>query len=238
MKKVIIVGATSGIGKEMAKIYAEKNYTVGITGRRNELLNELKQQYPEQMITSCFDVTGNDNQQHIQQLIQNMDGLDLLIYNSGYGDTSLQLDWEIERTTTQTNVNGFVEIVTHAFNYFVEKGGGQIAVISSVAALRGNSWAPAYSASKAFISNYAEGLNVKAKKLQIDIVITDIRPGFIDTKLAKGYDRFWVASPLKAAKQIVKAIAEKKRVAYITKRWWFVAQIFKWLPFWLYRKLF
>jgi len=235
--KIIIVGATSGIGKEMAMLYVEKNNIVGITGRRIELLNELKSQYPKQVIASCFDVTKNDNQKHIQQLVNELDGLDLLIYNSGYGDTSLDLNPEIEKTTTLTNVNGFVEIVGYAFNFFVQQGYGQIAVTSSVAALRGNSWAPAYSASKSFMSVYAEGLNIKARTLKKNIVVTDIRPGFIDTKLAKGNSRFWVARPLKAAKQIVKAIEKRKRVVYITRRWWLVAQLMKVLPFWLYRRL-
>ena len=237
MKKIIIVGATSGIGKELAMLYAGKNCLVGITGRREELLNALKQKFPENILTACFDVRSENPQQYIQQLINSLGGLDLLIYNAGYGDTSLNLDPQIEKTTTQTNVNGFVEIVAHVFNYFVQQGHGHIAVTSSVAALRGNSWAPSYSASKAYMSIYAEGLNLKAKKLKKNIVVTDIRPGFVDTKLAKGNGRFWVAPPLKAAKQIIKAIEKRKRVAYITKRWWLVAQIMKLLPFQIYQRL-
>src|SRR6476661_2894497 len=126
MKKIIIVGATSGIGKELAMLYAEKNCLVGITGRREELLHDIKQKLPENILTACFDVRSENPQQYIQQLINSLGGLDLLIYNAGYGDTSLNLDPEIEKTTTQTNVNGFVEIVAHAFNYFVQQGHGHI----------------------------------------------------------------------------------------------------------------
>lgn len=236
-KKIIIVGASSGIGRVMAEIYALKGDLVGITGRRENLLNELKEKYPKQIFVSCFDVTGNDNQQKIKQLIDQLGGLDLLIYNSGYGDTSKELKWEIEQATIKTNVSGFVEIVSYAFNYFANKGSGQIAVTSSVAALRGNSWAPSYSASKAFISNYTEGLNIKAKRIHKNIVITDIKPGFINTKMAKGNGRFWIASPEKAAKQIIKAIEKKKQVAYITKRWWLIAQLLKILPYNIYRRI-
>ena len=177
-KKIIIVGASSGIGRELACKYAALNFKVGITGRRQNLLQELKDRYPEQILVSVFDVMGKDNQSRIQNLIDQLGGLDLLIFNSGYGEPSLELNWEHERTTIQTNVSGFAEIVQYAFNYFIEQGFGQIAITSSIAALRGNSWAPAYSASKAFMSNYAEGLNIKAIKMKKNIVVTDIRPGF------------------------------------------------------------
>lgn len=236
-KKIIIVGANSGIGREIACIYAAKGCRVGITGRREKLLAELKEHFPQQIIVSCFDVMANENQEKIKQLIDELGGLDLLIYNSGYGKPSKELNYEIESTTTKTNVIGFVEIVAYAFNFFVKQGYGQIAITSSIAALRGSSRAPAYSASKAYISNYAEGLNIKAKKLKKEIIISDIKPGFINTNAAKGHGRFWTASVQKAANQIVAAIEKKKRVAYITKRWWLIAQLMKILPYNLYRRL-
>ena len=234
--KILIIGATSGIGKELALMYAQQGHNVGITGRRQALLMELKNSYPS-IITACFDVTGDRNSAHLEKLIADLGGLDLIIYNSGFGDPSKELITETEIATTKTNVNGFVEIVAYAFTYFVEQGYGQIALTSSIAALRGNSWAPAYSASKAFMSNYAEGLNIKARRLKKDIVVTDIKPGFIKTKMAKGHGQFWVASPEKAARQIIKAISKKKRVAYVTRRWWLVAQILKILPYSIYKRI-
>lgn len=236
-KKIIIVGASSGIGREIACKYVAVGNKVGITGRRENLLNEVKEKFPKEIFVSCFDVMANENQKKIKQLIEELGGLDILIYNSGYGDPSKDLNWVIENATTKTNVNGFVEIVSYAFNHFVAQGHGRIAITSSVAAVRGNSWAPAYSASKAFMSNYAEGLNIKAKRLQKDIVITDIRPGFIDTKMAKGKGQFWVIPKEKAADEIIKAIEKKKQVVYVTKRWWLVAQVMKMLPFAIYRRM-
>ena len=236
-QKIIIVGATSGIGKELAILYAAMGCKVAVTGRRENLLDELKNIYPQNIITACFDVTVNDLDSHLKNLVTELNGLDLFIYNAGYGDTSADLDIEIENTTIHTNVNSFVNAMHFAFNYFVAQGFGQIAVTSSIAALRGNSWAPAYSASKAFMSNYAEGLNIKARRLKKNIIITDIKPGFINTKKAKGNKRFWMATPQKAAKQIVQAINKKKRIAYITKKWWLIAQILKILPYSIYRRL-
>ena len=234
--KIIIIGATSGIGKELAQQYAATDHTVAVTGRRQELLLELKKQDPG-IHTACFDVQTVEAIERLQSLIAGMGGLDLLIYSAGYGEPSEELAEEIEIDSTATNVMGFVKITAFTFNYFRQQGHGQLAVISSVAALRGNSWTPAYSASKAYVSNYSEGLNIKAGKLKVDIVVTDIRPGFIKTKMAKGAGQFWVAPVEKAARQIRAAIAAKKRVAYVTKRWWFVAHIMKRLPFWMYRKI-
>lgn len=233
-QKVIIIGATSGIGKELAAIYAKEGYFVGITGRRNELLLSLQNKFPKNIVTECFDVTGKENIPHLQSLIQKLDGLDILIYNSGYGDVSKELDWDIEKRTTDVNVNGFIEIVCYAFNYLVNQGYGQIACTSSIASIRGNSHAPAYSASKAFESNYMEGLYYKARRLKKDIAITDIQPGFVDTGLAKD-GKFWIAPPQKAAMQMYHAIKNKKKRAYITKRWWLIAVILKWMPRFLYK---
>ena len=82
---------------------------------------ELKNEYSDNIIASVFDVTTDDNKKQIDSLIKKLGGLDLLIYNAGFGDPSIELVPETERLTTLTNVNGFVEIVSHVFNYFVAK---------------------------------------------------------------------------------------------------------------------
>lgn len=237
MKKIIIIGATSGIGRELAKLYAAAGNIVGITGRRKELLDSLCLEFPDHIVTECFDVTGSNNIDHLKNLLQQTGGMDIFIYNSGFGDTSEILDWEIDRETTLTNVNGFVEMVNFTFNYFIKQGYGHIAGISSIAAIRGSSWAPAYSASKAYMSSYLEGLHMKAAKMKIPVSITDIQPGFVNTKMAKANKKFWVAPVEKAAQQIFRAINNKKRRAYITRRWWLVAKLIKWMPYWIYKKV-
>jgi short-subunit dehydrogenase len=237
MKKAIIIGATSGIGKELALLYAKAGYQVGITGRRTELLLQLQQQFPHQLFTETFDVTGTNNIQHLESLINQMGGMDIFIYNSGTADISKNLDWALDKVITQTNVNGFIELTNYAFNYFMKQGYGQIAGISSIASIRGNSWAPAYGASKAFMSNYMEGLSIKTQKMKAEITVTDIQPGFVKTAMAKGDGLFWVAPVEKAADQIFSAITRRKRRVYITKRWAIIAWIMKRVPFFLYKKL-
>lgn len=234
---IIIVGASSGIGKALAELYLQEGHNVGITGRRIDLLNAIAQQWPGKCFVESFDVTGTNNVQHLNNLVSVMKGMDMLIYSSGFGTPNDQLDEKTEMATTLTNVNGFVEIAGFAFNWFVRRGHGQIAVISSVAGVRGGHHTPAYNAGKAFVSNYAEGLNLKATKLKVDITTTDIRPGFVNTKMAKGNKQFWVADVNKAALQIKEAIAQKRRVVYITKRWRYVAWLFRRLPYGLYKRM-
>ncbi len=235
--KVIIVGGTSGIGRKMAELYAAAGNIVGITGRRKVLLDEIENMFPGKIKTECFDVTRNENIERLTALIQKTGGLDILVYSSGFGELSKGLDWEIDKSTVDTNVYGFIQITNWAFNYFIKQGYGSMAVISSIAANRGNSWAPAYSASKAFQSNYFEALAIKAKKMKKDIGIICIEPGFVNTNMAKGYKKFWVVPLEKAARQIITAIEKKKHKAYISKRWWLVAKLMRAVPFWLYKKI-
>lgn len=238
MKKCIIIGATSGIGRELAKLYSLKGYLVGITGRRESQLKEISSENPDIYRIKSFDISKPDtNIKNLNELISELGGLDLIIINSGTGNGNEELKFEIEKETILTNVLGSTEIAGWAFNYFRSRGSGQIAIITSIAGMRGGRFAPAYSASKAYLINYAEGLRQKAKSLKLPVYITDIRPGFVDTAMAKSENKFWVASPQKAAEQIYSALTRKKKIAYITRRWIIVAYILKLLPKWIFDKI-
>ena len=219
MKKAIIVGATSGIGNALAKILAENEYKIGITGRRKIELETLKKTKPKNFSISAFDCTTENNTQKLTELVTKIGGLDLLVLSSGIGDLNKKLEFKKENSTNQLNVIAFTEIVGWAFNYFEKQGKGHLVAISSIAGLRGSRMAPAYNASKAYQINYLEGLRQKAMSSKKQIYITDIRPGFVDTDMAKGDGQFWVATKVKAAKQIYGLIKRKKSVGYVTKRW-------------------
>lgn len=238
MKKAIIIGATSGIGKELAKILTANGYTTGITGRRTALLHELALSQPESYKICAFDITDIENiPQHLSALTEELGGLDLLVISSGTGDLNAQLEFAIEKHTIDTNVSGFTAAADWAFRYFEQQQSGHITVISSVGGLRGNRFAPAYNASKAYQINYCEGLRQKAKKAMLAVTITDIRPGFVNTDMAKGEGQFWVATAGKAAQQIFRAIRKKKKVAYITRRWSLIGGLLKIMPRPLYEKM-
>ena len=238
MKKVIIIGATSGIGKGLAQKLAEENYAVGITGRRTELLNELKSQKPNLFYPKTFDITDtNKIVENLEDLTKELGGLDLLIISSGTGDLNEKLDYEIERRTIETNVTGFTCVANWAFNYFEHQKRGHLVAISSVGGLRGSRIAPAYNATKAYQINYLEGLRQKVTNLKEPIFVTDIRPGLVDTEMAKGEGLFWVMPVEKTVRQIYKAIISKKKVAYVTKRWQLIAIILKRIPRSIYDKM-
>jgi short-subunit dehydrogenase len=231
MKKAIIIGATSGIGKGLAEVLVENGYIVGITGRRTELLEKLKSKNPNSYIIKNFDITDTKaTAEKLEELTYELGGLDLLIISSGTGDINEVLDFEIEKHTINTNVTGFTFIAGWAFKYFEKQKTGHLAAISSVGGLRGSRLALSYNATKAYQINYLEGLRQKAAKLKEKIFITDIRPGLVDTGMAKGERLFWVMPVEKTVRQIFKAIKKKRKIVYVTKRWCIIANILKLLP--------
>ena len=237
MNRAIIIGATSGIGKELAMLLVRDGFKVGITGRREILLNELHSLYPDQFTKKSFDISSADNSIELSGLVRQLGGLDLLILSSGTGDLNEELDFEIEKKTILTNVIGFTEIIDWSYQYFQEQKYGHIVAISSIAGIKGGRNAPSYNATKAYQINYLEGIRQKAHKQKLSIYVTDIRPGFVDTDMAKGEGKFWVASKGKAAQQIYSLIKRKKPVGYITKRWKIFALMLKILPTWIHKRL-
>ncbi len=238
MKKAIIIGASSGIGKGLAKLLTENAYKVGITGRRTELLNELKKSNPNSFLIKTFDATDiNTSIEKLEKLASELGGLDLLVFSSGTGDLNETLDFKIEKRVIDLNVTGFTNITGWAFNYFEKQKYGHLVAITSLAGIRGNCQAPSYNATKAYQINYLEGLRQKAKKSKNPVFVTDIRPGFVDTDMAKGERLFWVMPVNKVVKQIFKVIKKKKKVAYVTKRWGIIAKILKILPKFIYDKM-
>jgi short-subunit dehydrogenase len=237
MKKAIIIGASSGIGNELSKILVQNGYQVGITARRKNELEKLKKSNPNNYVISSFDCTTANNSEKLSELNDQIGGLDLLILCSGTGDLNEELDFEIENNTNLLNVNAFTEVVDWTFNYFEKQGKGHLVAISSIAGIRGSRMAPAYNASKAYQINYLEGLRQKATKTKKPIYVTDIRPGFVDTDMAKGEGQFWVGTKEKAARQIFGIVKQKKGIGYITKRWWIIAKLLRLIPNGIYKRM-
>ncbi|MGF7042185.1 SDR family NAD(P)-dependent oxidoreductase [Mucilaginibacter lappiensis] len=238
MKKAIVVGATSGIGRQLALLLANNQYMVGITGRRGQLLTELQHLKPGNFIASAFDVTSIAQIPiQLKKLSDELGGLDLLIMSSGTGELNPSLNPDIELQTVAINVAGFTAVADWAFTFFEQQGSGHFAAITSVAGIRGGRHSPAYNASKAYQVNYLQGLTQKAANLKIPVYITDARPGFVDTPMAKGEGLFWVAPVEKAAMQIYTAIENKCKVVYITRRWRLVAYIIRLMPAVFYNRL-
>lgn len=212
-------------------------YQVGLAGRRMELLEAARRELAGEARIKRIDVSLPEARGQLKEFISELGGADVIVVNAGIGFINPELVWEKEKATIDVNVSGFAAMANAAFEYFRGAGAGHIVGISSIAAIRGGGDAPAYNASKAFVSNYLEGLRQMAAKHKLPVTVTDIQPGFVDTAMAQGEGLFWVAPAQKAAGQIFSAIEKKKSHAYITRRWRLIAWLLKLMPGWLYCRL-
>lgn len=226
MSKAIIVGASSGIGRALAKELADE-YELGIAARRTDRLEELGREIGGAHVAE-IDVTDEDCRDDFDVLVDTLGGVDLVVVSAGIGRYNPDLEWPHEADTIDVNVRGFAAIATAALDRFEERGSGHLVGISSVAAEVGSPSMTSYSASKAFVSRYLEGLRYRARGT--DVVVTDVRPGFVDTPMAPDTDRFWECSAETAAEQIARAIQKERDVAYVTRRWRLVSALISVLP--------
>ena len=237
-QSIIIIGATSGIGRALFEKYASDGNCIGIVGRRTHLLDELRQEHPDTTVTATADITKQDEiARAIEALRTELKDINLAIVCSGTGDINASLVYAVERPTIDTNVVGWTFVIDTLYHIFEQQGHGHLVAITSAGGLRGEPMAPAYSASKAYQINYMEALRKKAFKSGGHIKVTDIRPGLVDTAMAKGEGLFWVMPVDKVASQIITAIHKKKDKVYITKRWHILTIINKNLPFKLYKRM-
>ena len=238
MKSAIIIGASSGIGRALAVTLSFDGYRVGVVARRTDLLARLQEELTGPCVIKTIDVSQPElAMPRLRELIEELRDVELFIVSAGTGFENAALEWESERDTIAVNVLGFAGVVNVAVRHLETRGSGHLVGISSIAALRGNRVAPAYAASKAFVSNYLQGVRYRFTKAKLPIVVTDVQPGFVDTRMAKGDRLFWVASPQTAARQIAAAIRGRKRRVYITRRWRLIAWLMQVVPDALYSKL-
>jgi len=238
MHTALIIGASSGIGRELAVQLAARGWRLGLAARREENLIALRDALPHDARIAVVDVARTDDAMTATQaLIDALGGVDLVVIAAGVGDLNDDLRWDLERDVIATNVLGFAAVANVAARHFSARGAGHLVGLSSIAALRGGRSAPAYNASKAFVSNYLEGLAQRFAKARLPIAVTDVQAGFVDTAMAKGEGKFWVAPVDKAARQILAAIDTRRPHAYVTRRWRLIAWLLKALPRGVYRRL-
>jgi short-subunit dehydrogenase len=171
---IIIIGATSGIGRALFEKYAADCNRIGIVGRRANLLDELRQEYPDTTVIAKADITQQDEiARAIEALRAELKDIDLAIVSSGTGNINATLDYIMERPTISTNVTGWTFVIDTLYHIFERQGYGHLVAITSAGGLRGEPMAPAYSASKAYQINYMEALRKKAFKSGGYIKVTD-----------------------------------------------------------------
>lgn len=236
-KKAIIIGATSGIGLEVARLLHADGWTIGIAGRREERLREIASELGERVTTLPIDVNAENAAEKMNVLIGMVGGVDLIFLSAGIGWQNVQLDVDKEMATVNTNALGFTRMITAAYHYFASIGKGHIACISSIAGTKGLGAAPAYSATKRFQNTYIQCLAQQARINGLDICFTDIRPGFVDTPLIAG-SNFPLKMPSDyVARSIVRAIYARKRKVTIDWRYRLLVSLWRMIPDWLWERI-
>lgn len=264
-KRAIVMGASSGMGREVARLLLAKGWHVGLAARRKNALDELCNEYPQLAVAEQVDVTKPDAEERLHALIEQLGGMDVYVHMSGIGKQNLELESDIELSTVDTNSLGFTRLVGAAFRYFRDKkrdeigenttfeakndaiclanstkstaAGGHIVAISSIAGTKGLGPAPSYSATKAFQNTYLEALEQLSMNLHLGISITDIRPGFVDTPLIEGSNFPLKLNAQSVAHQIVNAIEKKPHVRIIDWRYRLLVAGWRLLPRWVWRRL-
>lgn len=238
MKRAIVIGASSGIGREVARLLISEGWTVGVAARREAMLQDLGA-----AATACIDVTAEEATQRLRQLIEDVGGMDLFFYASGIGHQNRQLREDIEMSTMQTNGLGFTRMIGEAYRYFAErqeqegsKGWAHIAAITSIAGTKGLGPAPAYSATKAMQNVYLQALEQQAHQRGLRIRFTDIRPGFVDTALLTGDFRYpMMLQPENVAREIFSAINAHNHIRVIDWRYRLLTAFWRRIPRCLWR---
>ena len=238
MKRVIIIGASSGMGMEVAKLLLAEGCRLGVAARREDRLQALKQLAPDRVEVQAIDVTAEDATSRLRSLIDRLGGMDLFFYASGIGKQNRTLTPDIELNTVNTNGMGFTRMIGEAYRYFAERGEGHIVAITSIAGTKGLGPAPSYSATKAFQNVYLQSLEQQANARNLKIRFTDIRPGFVDTDLLAGNFSYpMMLKPEKVARQIVSAIHSHRHIKVIDWRYALLTALWRRLPHPLWRHL-
>lgn len=242
MKKVIVIGATSGLGQELAKMFVRDGHIVGVTGRREERLLKFKEDFESSISERIFfqkmDINSSEAPDELLDLINRMGGVDYFINAAGIGHQNPNTDINIELNTIRTNVLGFTQMIDTAFNYMKNNGGGHIGFISSVASVRGLGVATAYSASKKFQSTYAQALMQLSNMKHFDIGFTEILPGFVKTDILDSNKKYPLLMNREyAAKKIFRALVEKKRRKIIDWKFAILVGIWRCIPNFIWERL-
>lgn len=237
-KKAIIVGASSGIGLEFAKLLLSDGWHLGVAARREERLLELKAKASERIEVMTIDVTKPDAGERLISLIEKMEGMDLYFHASGIGKQNRTLEADIELHTMETNAVGYTRMIGTAYRYFANKGEGHIAAITSIAGTKGLGPAPAYSATKALQATYLQALEQQAHQNRLKIHFTDIRPGFVDTALLSGTFKYpMLMKPETVARDIVDSIYQTRHVRIIDVRYRILTFFWRLIPNWIWRRM-
>ncbi|MBS3756982.1 MAG: SDR family oxidoreductase [Desulfobacterales bacterium] len=235
---IFITGASSGIGRAVALEMAGRGYGLALAARRVDALEELQEEIRTRDIavpvaTRALDVTAYDRVFEVfGELADESGGIDIAFANAGIalGERVGRGEFARARQSVAVNLLGAMATIDAAAAYFLDKGGGHVVGVSSVAALRGMPKSSSYCASKAGIAVYLEAL--RAEALRKNIHVTVLYPGYIDTPLNNMLpNRPFLISVEKGSQIIADLIEKKAKSAFVPCwPWALMGRLLKILP--------
>lgn len=228
------------MGERVACDFARLGWRVGIAARRQDRLKEIKERYPDRIEYLAIDVAADDAVDRFYKLIELIDGMDYLLFAAGCGCRNPSLDPSKDHRTIAVNVLGFTRIINAAYKYYKDTANlhrGHIAAITSVVGTKGIGISATYSASKRYQWTYLQAIDQLAHQQHVNVSVTDIRPGFVDTPLLDGREYPLQMSLDYVAPRLEKAMLRAKRIAVIDSRWTVVTALWKLVPDCLWRRI-
>ena len=243
MKKILIIGATSAIAENAARIWAKAGCSMFLVARSQERLEVIAKDLIVRGAFSvdkfCMDLTQFDQQDAmINAAYAFLGEIDVALIAHGTLSNQVACELSLQLTLQEINTNALsvISLLTLLANRFEERKSGTIAVISSVAGDRGRQSNYVYGSAKAMVSAFTSGLRQRLAKSNVHILT--VKPGFVDTPMTKKFTKgpLWT-KPQVIASQIVQACNSKRGILYAPRFWWVIMAIIKLIPETVFMKL-
>ncbi len=238
-RTAIVVGASSGMGAEIARLLAAEGCRVAAIARSADALDDLARSSGGRIVAHAHDVMRADEVPDLfERIVRELGGLDLIVYAAGIMPKVGPREYDTQKDLDQlaVNVGGCMAWCNAAANLFQTQRHGTIVGIGSIAGDRGRKGNPAYCTTKAAMNTYLESLRNRLSECGVHVCT--IRPGFVATRMTEGMGKLlWLIGARRAAELILKAARTKANVRYVPKQWWFVGTVIKCIPSFVFKKL-
>lgn len=235
----VITGASSGIGWALAKALAAEGCKVGLVARRQELLAKLAGEIAARGGTTAYAAADVGERSQavaaIREVAARLGPVDLLVANAGVGAPTLLEPFNVEQQEKMFRINllGVMYSIEAVLPEMLARRRGHLAAVSSLGAYKGLPGESGYCASKAGLNVYLEGLRIQLRDK--GIAVTTICPGFVRTPMTavNEFKMPWLLEADEAARRIVRALKQRRKVYNFPWPTWLLMQLTRWLPDWV-----
>jgi short-subunit dehydrogenase len=243
-RRGLIIGASVGLGADLAKKLAQQGYSLALLARSQDRLEDLCNEIGAnggQALAYVHDVGNYDEiPDLLRKIVADLGGLDLVIFVAGVNHPPGGIDkynFENDRKMIEVNLIGAMAWLTPIAEMFQSAKAGQIVGIASVAGDRGRVGNPGYNTSKAGLATYLEALRNRLTRHGVNVLT--VKPGFMKTemlKAAQGATPFAIETE-KAADDIIKAMQKRKQLIYTASIWRWIMLAIQHTPSFIFRRL-